>query len=244
MRPMNEIKLSRLLSTPIRGWRFRDRDFGTFSHGIVERLSLRSDLHLARKIWHMSMGMVIALLYEAGVPTGVGIILLSMALVFTVVIETLRLRHSGWNEKMIRIFRPVMRSNEVDRCTGIPFYLASSLFAIAAFPKPVAVMSIMFLACGDPMASLVGILYGERSLRFPNGKSLLGTLAGIATCAVVALVYLQAHSFRPGAVLALSMVGGLAGGLAEWVPVEVDDNFTIPVVSGMVMWFAFILLGF
>jgi dolichol kinase len=43
--------------------------------------------------------------------------------------------------------------------------------------------------------------------------------------------------------LILSLVGGIAGGTAELLPLEVDDNFSIPVVSGFVLWLTFIVLG-
>jgi dolichol kinase len=207
------------------------------------RLSLRSELHLARKVWHMTMGMAIALLYQAGVPVGVAVSILSAFLALALVVEVIRLRHSKLNHHMIRLFAPLMRRSEVNRCTGIPFYLASSIFAIAAFPKPVAVLSILFLACGDPIASLMGILFGYRSVRFANGKSLVGTLAGVVTCCLVALVYLQAIAFPPAAIFAMTLLGGVAGGTAELLPLDMDDNLTIPVVSGFVMWFVYIVLG-
>lgn len=139
-----------------------------------------------------------------------------------------------------------MRSCEVNRVTGIPYYLASTLLAIALFPKPVAVLSILYLACGDPIASLFGILFGDRSIRFANGKSLIGTLAGVLTCTLVSFIFFQAMppvGVSTAGLVVLTLTGGLAGGLAEMVPVEADDNFTIPVISGFVLWLVFILMG-
>lgn len=207
------------------------------------RLQLRSDLHLARKFWHMGMGLVIAGIYQMGLPAGISVLILSAFLAFTLVIEAIRLRNPSVNQTIIRLWKPVMRSCEVDRCTGIPFYLAASIVSIAVFPKPVAVLSILYLACGDPIASLVGILYGNKSIRFSNGKSLLGTLAGIFTCVLITFAFLLNQSFPYSALLPLSVMGGIAGGAAELVPLDMDDNFTIPVISGFVMWFAFIWMG-
>jgi len=207
------------------------------------RLQLRTDLHLARKFWHMGMGLVIAGIYQAGLATGISVVILSLFLTLALAVEVIRLRFPSFNEIMIRVWRPVMRSCEVDRCTGVPFYLASSIVSIAAFPRPVAVLSILYLACGDPIASLVGILYGDKSIRFSNGKSLIGTLAGVTTCVLVTLIYLHSLSFPSSLIFLLSLIGGIAGGLVELIPVDMDDNFTIPVISGFVMWFAFIFLG-
>jgi dolichol kinase len=136
-----------------------------------------------------------------------------------------------------------MRSCEVDRFSGVPYYLSAAILAIGIFPQPIAVLSILYLACGDPIASLFGILYGKKSIRFANGKSCVGTIAGISTCAVTTFIFLNGLHLSGGTLLGLTLIGGLAGGTAELLPFEVDDNFVIPIVSGFILWLAFILLG-
>ena len=207
------------------------------------RLHFRNDLHLARKTWHMVMGLFIAFLYLAGVPQDTGVILLSFFLGLDLLIESTRLRSSAFNHKIVRFWGPFMRNHELRQMSTIPHYLASVALAIAIFPKPVAVLSIIYLACGDPIASLFGILYGSKGPRFSDGKTLIGTLAGVVTCALVTFIYLNTLSMPSQTVLALSLVGGIAGGMAELLPFDVDDNFTIPVISGFVMWLAFMVAG-
>ena len=80
-------------------------------------------------------------------------------------------------------------------------------------------------------------------MRLASGKSLIGTLAGTVTCAIVTFIFLTNLQLSDGVVLTLTAIGGLAGGTAELFPLEVDDNFSIPIVSGFVLWLAFILLG-
>ena len=211
--------------------------------GFPIRLHVRSDLHLTRKIWHMMMGLVIAFVYLSGMQVGTAVMVLGSVLGFDLLMETARLKIPAVNEKLMRIWGPVMRACEVDRVSGIPHYLAASLLAIAIFPKPVAILSILYLACGDPIASLFGILYGHKSYRLASGKSLIGTLAGVVTCMLVSFIFLKTLPVSGGALFALTFIGGFAGGLAELVPLDMDDNFTIPVISGFVLWLAFILLG-
>ena len=117
------------------------------------------------------------------------------------------------------------------------------MLAIAIFPKPVAILSILYLACGDPMASLIGILYGNKGPRFANGKSAIGTAAGVLICTLVTFIYLKSISIPDGTTLILSLIGGLAGGMVELIPFDVDDNFTIPVISGFILWLAFMICG-
>jgi acyl phosphate:glycerol-3-phosphate acyltransferase len=157
--------------------------------------------------------------------------------------EATRLRIPAWNEKLLRFWGPFMRASEVNRFSTVPHYISAAIIAIGIFPKPVAVLCLLYLACGDPMASLIGILYGHKGPRFKNGKTLIGTAAGVVVCALVTLIYLKTLEFPDTTILFLTVIGGLAGGLAELLPFEIDDNFTIPVISGFVMWFAFLLFG-
>jgi diacylglycerol kinase (CTP) len=189
------------------------------------------------------MGCFAAFLYLSGVPATTAVTLLGSLLGFSIVMETIRLKMPVLNEKIVRVWGPFMRESEVNRVSGMPFYIASMLLAIAIFPKPVAILSILYLACGDPIASLFGIVYGHKSIRLASGKSLIGTTAGIVTCALVTFVFLKTIAVTGPALLVLPVVGGLAGGTAELLPVEIDDNFTIPVVSGFVLWLAFIVMG-
>lgn len=204
---------------------------------------MRSDLHLARKVWHMFMGLAVALVYLAGVPKNAGLLILGAVLVFDLFMETARLRSPALNERILRFWGPIMRTSEVNRISGVPYYIASAILAIAIFPKTIAVLAILFLAIGDPIASIAGILYGDRGPRFANGKSLIGSLAGVLACAAISFIFLKAAGIGGGHLAILTALGGLAGGGAEILPLEIDDNFSIPIVSGFVLWLGFIALG-
>lgn len=215
----------------------------------MNSLHVRSDLHLARKTWHALMGLFIVGVYMAGLTRSQGVLVLGAFLLVCLIGETARLRIPSLNEAVMRFWGPLMRSCEVNRYSGTPYYIASALIAVGIFPKPIAALAISFLAVGDPIASLFGVMYGDRSIRFPNGKSLIGTAAGMFACGVVAFIFLhfmnqtQFVELKLEHLVILSIVGGFAGGGAELLPMEVDDNFAIPVVSGFVLWLAFIVMG-
>lgn len=195
------------------------------------------------------MGLFMVGVYMAGLNRSQGVLVLGVFLLFCLIMETARLRIPSLNEMIMRFWGPLMRSCEVDRYSGTPYYIASALIAVGIFPKAIAALSIAFLAVGDPIASLFGILYGDRSVRFSNGKSLIGTLAGMIACTLVAFIFLhfmnqtQFMELKIEHLLILSVIGGVAGGGAELLPMEVDDNFAIPVVSGFILWLAFIVMG-
>ncbi len=211
--------------------------------GLPVRLHFRNDLHLIRKVWHAAMGLLIVFIYMGGISKGSAIFILASFLGLDLFLETLRLRSPVWNEKMVRFWKHILRAHEAHQMSTVPHYLASVILAILIFPRPVATLSILFLACGDPIASLFGILYGHHGPRFESGKTWIGTAAGIVTCTLLSLIFLSSFSISYPTYWAVSLIGGLIGGTAELLPLDMDDNFTIPVASGFVLWLAFIVAG-
>jgi dolichol kinase len=207
------------------------------------RLRLRNDLHLLRKFWHCGMGVFMALFYLVGFSKPVCVVVLAIALVFFSTIEFVRLKLPKVNTVAIKIMGPVMRSHEVSKVSGTPFYVGSVLLSVIIFPKSIAVLSILFLAIGDPTSSIFGIMWGDLGPRFSNGKSLIGTAAGMGICCVITFVYLVIDDVPPVPSLLIALAGGLAGGGAEMIPLDIDDNFSIPLVSGLALWVAYLFLG-
>lgn len=209
----------------------------------AEALHFRGDLHLLRKAWHMIMGLVIVFSYLGGTSRSSAVMILASVLGFDLLMETSRLKIPSLNEKLLKFWAPFLRKHEFDRFSTLPQYVAAAIISIGIFPQPVAVLCLLYLACGDPMASLFGILYGHLGPKFSSGKSWIGTFAGVVVCTLVSYFFLKTLPIPDSTVLGVSLLGGLVGGTVELLPFEIDDNFTIPVVSGFVLWFIFLLFG-
>lgn len=206
------------------------------TQGLV--LRRRSELHLARKFFHMSGAVTILVPYLfLGFSKELMAAILGTALAGAMTLEYSRSRFEWVNSITVRVLGPIMRDSELNEISGIPFYMASCLFSFLIFPHHVAVLSILYLAFGDPSSSFFGVLYGKNKI-FPN-KSLQGTVGGFAVCAIVTFVYVKWQGIQPELAILLSLLGGFAGSLAELLPLNVDDNFAIPVVSGALMAVAF-----
>ncbi|MBY0472067.1 SEC59/DGK1/VTE5 family protein [bacterium] len=213
------------------------------SHLRSTRLAPRSNVHLARKIWHMSMGLMMAAIYMSGMSRGAAILTLGAALALVIGFEMIRLRIPSLNEKVTRVLGPIMRSSEINQVSGIAYYISAVILSIAIFPKTIAILSVLYLAVGDPVASFVGITYGSKTPRLADGKSLAGTAAGILACFLVGVIFLSSIGLSIPMTLLLAVIGGVSGGVAELLPLEIDDNFSIPIVSGFALWLTFIVAG-
>ena len=126
------------------------------------RLKLRNDLHLARKTWHCGMGVFMALVYGLGTPKVICVFLLLGGLSFFLTAEYARLRFPRVNSFAIKAMGPIMRKNEENKMSGTPFYIGSVLLSVLIFPKAIAILSILFLAIGDPISSIFGITWGHK----------------------------------------------------------------------------------
>ena len=184
-----------------------------------------------------------SLFYGIGFPKAVCVSILVIALAVFLTAEYARLKFPRFNARALKVMGPIMRKNEIDKMSGTPFYVGSVLLAIIIFPKPIAILSILFLAIGDPMSSIFGITWGHKSYRFSNGKSLIGTAAGMGICSVITFLYLTLTGVSILPSLCIALAGGFAGGGAEMIPLEIDDNFSIPLVSGMALWISFVIFG-
>lgn len=208
----------------------------------ISKLHLRSDLHLLRKGFHISGGLFI--LYPILVlhkPTEWMAALLGICLAFVMSVEYARSSWPKANDYIVVLMGPFMRQSEVTKITGIPFYLASCLFSVLIFPEHVRVIAILHLVFGDPSSSFFGVLWGRDKL-FPN-KSLQGTLGGMAVCALATGIYLMVFHLGEERLILLALLGGISGGIAELLPLNIDDNFAIPLVSGTLMWLVFWAAG-
>lgn len=193
---------------------------------------LRTDLHLARKVWHMMTGIlgltVFYRLHLSASSTATTLLIFSVA---SFAVEFLRLRNEKINNLLMSVMRPVMRESEKNSVSGMPFYALGVSLSLFFFPTKVAILSILFLIFADPIASFFGILYGRDKI-LPN-KSLQGTIAAFAVCYIATLSYGLVHTGSSMNVLVFAIFGGLIGALSEMCSQFVDDNLCIPVVSGL-----------
>ena len=147
-----------------------------------------------------------------------------------VALELARRRFSGLNEWFMSQTSALLKESESSRVLGSTYMAAASLIVFLFFDKEVAILALLYIAVGDPLAGVVGKRYGRVKV---GSKSVEGTLAfavgaGGVGCALAA-VGLDVPYW-------VALGGAGVGALVELVPSPVDDNLTVPPVSGAVMW--------
>jgi dolichol kinase len=112
--------------------------------------------------------------------------------------------------------------------------LISACFTIIVFPKIIAVTAFSILIISDISAALIGRKFGRTPL---FEKSVEGTLAFIISAILVVLVIGRIAS-APVSYYIVGIIASIIGGIVEAgsKTLEVDDNVSIPISIGLVMW--------
>ena len=185
--------------------------------------------HIGRKLYHLFGGLgLLSLYYLLGRRNA----LVCYGLLFMVVlaVDITRLRVPAFNQFIQTRLSSFIRKNEANKITGTAPYVLGIGLTLLFYRTDIATAAICFLAFGDVAATTVGERYGRTKI--VGDKSLEGTLA-FAVIAVASGLALTVAGVRlaPGLIVA----GALVAAGVELVPLRVNDNLVIPVVSGGAM---------
>lgn len=146
-------------------------------------------------------------------------------------LETLFYRAFGW----------LLRSHESDRdrkrLNGATWVLISATLAIWIFPKIIAITCFCVLIVSDMTAALVGRRFGRH--RF-LAKTVEGSAAFLLSALVVVAIFPKIE-YLPGE-YAIGAAAALAATVVEALPVDLDDNFSVPMSFAAAMWAGYWLL--
>lgn len=184
--------------------------------------------HIGRKFYHLIGGVGLLSLYYI---LGRDRVFIFYALFFLIVLvlEILRLKIPAVNRLIFTKFGSFIRKNEEHKLTGTAPYILGIGLSLYLYRPDIATAAICFLVFGDVAATTIGERYGKTKI---GNKSLEGTLAFVvAALSVGFLLPLVGIPVMHGIIL----VGAIVAAGVELLPLPVNDNLVIPLVSGGVM---------
>ena len=181
-----------------------------------------------RRLFHLGAGSILPV---AGifVPWPVIVIGSGVVTLTSLSLDLARFRAPYLNRLFLRWLAPFLKKDESFKITGATYLLIATFWCFLVFDQTIAVVALLFLALGDPVAGLVG---GRTPGPRVFGKSPGGTAAFIlVSLAVVAGLIAGGVVQYHWALVA----GAVIAALVELAPIPVDDNLTIPLISGLFM---------
>jgi dolichol kinase len=153
----------------------------------------------------------------------------------TTIIDLARLRHWPlWNRVARPLMGPLLRNHEVSGdFSGATYILWSVVATVGLYRRDIAVAALAFIVVGDTLAALIGRKFGRHKF---GRKSLEGSLACLAGTLLVAFV-------APGLPLSMAVFGAFVATIVEAFSGPIDDNVSVPLVSGLAMLFFEKLFG-
>lgn len=209
---------------------------GVMTIGTVPPAATRIRRELARKTFHVSSALLPLLVWMA--PRWLALAVLLPTAAVAVGVDWTRLRFRAPRYWFLRYTRRMLRHHERRKFAGATWMALAYAAAVVLFPKPIAVMAMLFNGFGDAAAALVGKRFGRH--RTAWGKSWEGFAAGLAVNLAVGLTIASLS----GVVPALAAVaGGTAAAVLEFLDLPIDDNVRVTLGGGGVAWIVAMLLG-
>ena len=155
------------------------------------------------------------------------ILFLSLILIFCFFIEDAR--NNPQTNKVFKKYLFFMMRNfeKKGSLTGATWVFVGSLFSIIIVPSPFCIIALFFLSIGDTFAAIIGIKYPYFKI---GKKTLSGSLACFIACLGVGLIFNQQLNIE------ILIVGALVASVVELISFNINDNVSIPIVSGCAMY--------
>lgn len=188
------------------------------------KMKKRFAFELRRKFIHLLalLFLVVYLIFREYYGHGGGLLALVFILIFFLVLEYYRIAR----KKRIPLFHIFWRKSEKDKLGGNVYFILGTIIAFAAFDYWIAVVALLMTIFGDMAGALIGIPFGKHKLKKPNKKSWEGTIAQFLVDLVIGFILLDSILIVVGMALAATIV--------ETKFEHVNDNMSIPVISGFV----------
>lgn len=160
---------------------------------------------------------------------------LAVISIIFILFDILKARFKPFKSFILGLFGKVLRESELGGgMTAATIVFASASFTILIFRQEIAIAALVFLSLGDSAAALVGKHFGR--IKLVGSRTLAGSLAALNTCLLASLaILLVSPQFGWKITPVTLLVGSVVATLSELFDLPLDDNFRIPVFSGLAM---------
>lgn len=181
-----------------------------------------------RKIFHLVLGLAIALLIYCSIFTELILFLIVIAaLAVSVISKRTKIPVMQWflerfeREKDLRSF-----PNK-----GTFYLFLGAFLTLVLFKKDIAAAAVLILALVDSVPALAGN-HGKTPHPFNSKKNIEAAFCGFVAAAVASLILIPWYQ---------ALLASLAAIIVEGMSIEIrfdalNDNITIPLVSALVIW--------
>ncbi len=151
-----------------------------------------------------------------------------------VAFDIFRLMHKKTNEVLKTKVKALLRKNEIKTFSSFTIFFVALFITLFVFPKEIAFIASSFLIYGDIFGKLFGLAFGKHKIL---NKTLEGTLAYFGSVLIMGYILYTSLEIS----LIVLIIGGISAPLVEMFSMNVNDNLTVPLITGTIMTIALLL---
>jgi glycerol-3-phosphate acyltransferase PlsY len=182
--------------------------------------------------WRIALrfGTIIFLFFYVFISRTVALICISLFALLFIVLDLLRLRkeYSRESEDEKSKTDILYRVKEKKKFSSISVYIVAYFITIVIFPKEIAIVAATFLIFGDTSSKFFGLAFGKHKIL---NKTVEGTLAYFGVVLISGYLLYEFLDIS----LWVIILGGISAPITELLTLDMNDNFTVPIISGAVM---------
>lgn len=190
---------------------------------------------IARKGTHI--GVLIITFTFLHFPRDIALITVFAGAIIALTQDLLRIYNPAFRRFVYRSWGKIYRSWEQKRLGGAVYILTAASLTILFFEPRIAGIVMAYISVGDTLAVFTGRRYGKILLwqnRNKDGTVRRKTLEGSIAFFIGAFL---AGFLVPSVPLKWNIIGAFVATIVEACSLWVDDNLTVPVITGAVMTF-------
>ena len=181
-----------------------------------------------RKLYRVIMGSIFPVVYLITGRPFFPLMLASFFLTLLFAMEYERWRYPAVWEYITGKGKGIFRE-KTGKLTGDTYFMLAVFIILLFFPKDISIATLFFLVFGDAGSGIIGTRYGKREIF--KGKTLEGFLGGLLFNLIIGLIVYPFLNIS----LLLLIAGALVASIVEILPLKVNDNLSVGIITATVM---------
>ena len=172
---------------------------------------------------------ILLVIYYLSTTKSAALTLIGIVTLLFFFLDICRLIYRKINAFFFNKVKTFYKSKEYKKFSSITLFLFACFLNVLVFEKEIAVLAMIFLILGDFFSKFFGVFFGRHKI---FEKSYEGSLAHFNACLIGGYLFLHFISFP----FHIFLLGALVATLIEMLPLGLDDNFSVPLVSATSMY--------
>ena len=176
----------------------------------------------------LRFGTIIFLFFYAFISLVVALISIGIFTAIFLVLDFMRLNKEFHSKESDDASSKLYRKKERKKFSSITVYLIAYMITLVIFPENIAIVATVFLIFGDTFGKFFGLAFGKHKIL---DKTIEGSLAYLGIVLICGYLLYEILDISP----IVLILGGISAPITELLTLDMNDNFTVPLISGAVM---------